>query len=709
MKAHRLVFLAACAPLISAAAGAPAAANAAVSDPATAPIEEIVVTGELRESSLLDSAASITVLSLEEQRSGTVNHLEEVLNWVPNVNFASGGGRARFVQIRGIGERGQFAEPLIPSVGLVVDGVDLTGIGVTATLFDVDQVEVLRGPQGTLYGANALAGLINVRTNDPTSTFTSKLRLQAGDYDARGIGAVVSGPLSERLGYRLAAQHYEDDGFMENAYLDRDDTGRHDELTVRGKLEWTPRADQSWTFSAGYVDADNGYDAFSLDNDRTTLSDEPGQDEQETAYGSVALNWDFSEAATLVATLGAASSDGDYGYDEDWTYAGFPGGYTSTDRYLRERDTVSMDLRLLSGPGGRLLDDRLEWVVGVYALDQAADLTRRYTFFSDAFSSDFDMRRVAAYGEVTYAFDDRTRLTFGLRGERHSADYQNSDGVAFDPVDRMVGGRLVLERDLDQWTMGYLSATRGYKVGGFNISGTLAPELREYDPETLWNYEAGLKGRWLGGRMNLRAALFTMRRNDMQVDTSITIDRGDGPVEFVDLISNAAEGRNTGLELEVDFRPVETLTLFANLGLMDTAFDEFVNNNGQDLDGEPQAHAPEYQFFAGAEYRFAPGWYLRLEAEGKDAFLINNSNRAVGDSEVDPDDVRTDAFELWNASLGYQAERWSVKLWGRNLNDAEYAVRGFYFGNDPRTGYAPNGWVQLGEPRRYGVTFTLEN
>ncbi|MEQ8859840.1 MAG: TonB-dependent receptor [Pseudomonadales bacterium] len=670
------------------------------------PIEEIVVTGELRESRLLDSAASITVLSLAEQRAGTVQHLEEVLDWVPNVNFASGGARARFVQIRGIGERGQFAEPLNPSVGLLVDGVDLTGLGVSATLFDVDQVEVLRGPQGTLYGANGLAGLINVRTGDPTPTFSARLRLDAADYDARGIGGVISGPVSGNLGYRLAAQRYQDDGFMDNVFLGRDDSNAHDELTLRGKVAWTPGDSQTWTFTAGLVDADNGYDAFSLDNDRNTYSDQPGMDQQKTRYGSVAVNWDVADAASFVGTLGVARSDTDYGYDEDWSYVGFdPAGYSSTDRYLRDRETASLDLRLVSGPAGRLLDDRLEWVVGVYGLDQTSDLTRQYTFASGEFSSSLDVRRLALYGELEYSFSERTRLTFGLRGERHDAGYRNSDAVSFDPVDHMLGGRLVLERDFGDVAMGYLSATRGYKVGGFNITGTLPAALREYDPESLWSYEAGLKGRWLDGRLNARGAVFVMRRDDVQVATSLTVDQGGGAVEFIDLVSNAAEGRNRGAELEVDFSPADALTLFANVGLLDTEFVDFVNINGEDLDGEPQAHAPGYQFFVGAEYRFAPGWFLRLEAEGKDGFFVNDSNREVADR----DDVRTASYELWNASLGYQAERWNVKFWGRNLGDEDYAVRGFYFGNDPRTGYADAGWRQLGEPRRFGVTLTVSN
>ncbi len=670
------------------------------------PIEEIVVTGELRESSLADSPASISVLSLNGQRSGTVNHLEELLGRIPNVNFSSGGARARFVQIRGIGESGQFAEPLNPSVGLVLDGVDLTGLGLAATLFDVDQVEVLRGPQGTLYGANALAGLINIRSNDPTPAFQSKLRLEGGDYGTLGVGGVVSGPVTDTLGYRLAAQQYQDDGFIHNRYLHRHDTNAHDELTVRGKLRWQPREDQTWTFTAGLANVNDGYDAFSLDNDRTTLSDQPGQDDQKTTYGSAVVHWDVSDAVSFVGTLGGSHSDSDYGYDEDWTYVGFdPEGYSSTDRYLRKRDGASVDLRLVSGPSGRLFGDSTDWVVGVYALEQSVDLTRRYTFFPSDFTSSDDVERFALYGELEHDLTPSTRLTFGLRVERHSADYQNSDQVRFSPVDHLYGGRLVLEHDLARNAMVYLSATRGYKVGGFNISGTLDPDLRQYDPEALWNYETGVKGSWLDDRLSVRAAVFTMQRKDVQVDTSISRERSDGSVEFIDLVSNAAEGTNNGLELEVDYRPVGSVTLFANVGLLDTDFKNFINNNGENLDGEAQAQAPGYQFFAGAEFRPRPGWYVRLEAEGKDAYFFSNSNRFVPDSS----DVRSNPYELYNVSLGYQARRWSVKLWGRNLSDRDYPVRGYYFGNDPRTGYEPNGWFQLGEPRRFGVTLTVNN
>jgi outer membrane receptor protein involved in Fe transport len=343
-------------------------------------------------------------------------------------------------------------------------------------------------------------------------------------------------------------------------------------------------------------------------------------------------------------------------------------------------------------------------VIGAYLLNQDVDLRRTYTYLDQAFVSEYRVDRYALYAEASLPLGERTRFTIGLRGERHEARYADSEDIRFDPDDTMAGGRAVLQHDLSEATMAYASVTRGYKAGGFNISGTLEPSLREYDPESLWNYELGVKGLYLDGRLDVRAALFSMQRDDVQVGTSIQVSRPDGSVEFIDLLDNAAEGVNRGLELEINYQPIEQVTLFASLGLLDTEFKDFVNVSGEDLDGEAQAHAPDYQFYAGAEYRPLPGWFVRVEAEGQDAFYYSNSRRLVDD----PSDVRSESYTLWHASAGYEAARWSVKLWGRNLGDEDYTVRGFYFGNDPRDLYTERGFFQLGEPRRYGVTFTWE-
>ncbi len=660
--------------------------HAHAKDEAQAPIEEIVVTGDFRDANISEVGASVSVLQVDDQ-ADRVNHLEEILGRIANVNFSSGASRARFLQIRGIGERGQFAEPLNASVGLLVDGVDLSGIGTVATLHDVQQVEVFRGPQGTLYGANALAGLINVVTHDPLDFWGGEVSADIGDYDARGLGAVVSGPLTDRLGLRVSAYRHEDDGFIDNGFLRRDDTNRREELSARAKLAFVGD-DLQWTFNLARIEADNGYDAFSLDNDRRSRSDQPGRDVQDTTYASLFVGWDLSDAFALQATVAASDTDARYGYDEDWTFAGFhPDGYSSTDFYGRERRTQTIDLRLVAD------HDALRWVAGVYALRQDVDLQRIYTFQAQDFFSGFEVDRLAAYGEVEVPLTRRARLKAGLRLERHDAAYDDSAGVRFSPSDDMLGGRLVYEFDLADDAMLYAAASRGYKAGGFNTDGTLDPSIRVFEPELLWNLEAGYKGGFADGRVWLSASVFYMLRRDIQINTSRQLVPGG---EFVEFTDNAAKGFNRGLELEFEVQATDTLRFFGSLALLDTEYDDFVNAQGVVRDGRSQAQAPDYQFFLGAELRFAPRWFARLEVEGRDAYFFSDTH-----------DVRSDAYELLHASLGYEGERWQVTAWGRNVTDEDYFVRGFFFGNDPRDGYGARSFTQLGEPARLGLSGVL--
>ena len=658
-------------------------------------IEEIVVTADFRDSGINSLPASVSVIRPNE-RGTIVNHLEEVLGQAPNVNYASGASRGRFIQIRGIGERGQFSEPLNSSVGLLVDGVDLSGIGTAATLFDVEQVEILRGPQGTLYGANALAGLINVVSKSPTPEHTASVRLDAGDYGAFGIGAVVAGPIGDTAGYRLSYQSYRDDGFMDNDFLGRENTDNHAERSYRAKFVWETGA-AAWSLVAGRADIDNGYDAFSLDNDRRTRSDDPGRDEQVTDYGALSLTYDMA-STQLQATGSFASSNIDYGYDEDWTFDGFdPIGYVSTDRYLRDRDTQTLDVRLLSSEDASF--GGWDWVVGGYALRQDVDLRRIYAFLPGPFDSEFSIERLAVYGEIKRGFGDGWRLTLGARGERHASEYDDSDGISFDPDDDLFGGKLLLERDIGEDRLVYAGVSRGYKAGGFNQDGTLAPEFREFDPEDLWNIELGYKATVLDGRLTIRSAIFRMQREDIQISTSTTlpIPGNPGAVEFIQFTGNAAEGFNQGVELELTYEASAALQLFLNVGFLDTEYEDFIDNSGRDLDGREQAHAPSYQFFVGGEYFFTDRWSARLEVEGKDEFFFSDSHA-----------IRSDAYELINASIGYEGDGWGVRLWGRNLTDEDYLVRGFFFGNDPRDFYTARGFTQLGEPRQYGVSVSVD-
>ena len=678
-----------------AAFGSPAAAEEADVG-GDAAIEEIIVTATLRDTDARSVPASVTVLDSEAIARREATHLDELLGAIPNLNFAKGASRARFLQLRGVGERGQFEEPLNPSVGLIVDGVDLSGIGTVVGLFDVDQVEVLRGPQGTLYGANALAGLVNVVTRAPTDTPAGHVTLEVGDYGGQGAGIAVSGPLSERARGRLAAHLERSDGFIENDHLGRDDTDNVDETAVRARLAFDLSATTELNLALGVLEADNGYDAFSLDNARTTLADQPGHDRQKTTYGTASVDWQGG-GVSAQGHVAVARSDIAYGYDVDWVYEGFhPWGYSYTDDYLRDRATRTAEVRLRSEPQGRLFADSTDWTAGWYFLDQDVDLTRKYTGLDADFASAFGMRRHALYGQMETDFNARTSLTVGARLERHSATYRDSNGIAFAPQDTMLGGRVALRRELSSRTHVYGAAARGYKAGGFNADGTLAADLRVYGPETLWNYEAGLASALGDGALALRLAVFAMRRDDVQIESSLSRRNADGSTEFIQYVGNAAQGANSGAELELTYGGEGNAVLFARLGLLRTEYQDFVTGDGESFDGREQAHAPGYQANIGGEWAFPTrrgAFFARLEADARDAFYFSDNHN-----------LKSAPYQLVHAGAGYRGGGWNVRVWGKNLTDENYFVRGFFFGNDPRDGYAARGFTQLGAPRRFGVS-----
>ncbi len=669
-------------------------------------LEEVVVTAEFRPTTLMESSNSTSVLGESVIRQRAAQHLEEILNVAPNVNFASGSSRARYFQIRGVGDRSQFVEPLNPSIGLLIDGVDFSGIGSIGTMFDVEQVEILRGPQGTLHGANALAGLININSNAPSEEFYNHLEVSAGDYSTYSIGAVSSGPVTDDLLYRVAVQQFNSDGYQENDFLGDDDTADRDELTVRTRLRWVASEAHSVDLGVTWVDVDNGYDAFSLDNTRTTLSDQPGEDAQESLAVSLQSTSAF-DAFVLESTLSYASTEVDYGYDEDWTFEGFhPDGYSSYDLYSRDRDSISAELRLLSTEDSALFNGRSNWVAGIYYLGNEEDLDRTYTYAS-FFSSENDTDTIAIYAQLDTALSEQLTLITGLRWENRETDYSDNNGVGFDPDDDMWGGKLALEYQWNDDVMLYGSLSRGYRAEGVNgsilanIDATDDPDIiaglqsvATFDEETLINYELGVKGSLLDNALQARIALFYMDRDDQQVGGSFLIPQDSGATTFVDYTSNAAEGENYGAEIELDWLASENLQLWANLGLLETEFDDYVNVFGEDLSDRDQAQAPNYQYSVGGRYDFPMDIFLRVEVEGKDEFYFSDRHEAQADS-----------YDLVNASLGLQREQWSLVLWGRNLTDEDYYVRGFgSFGNDPRKGYITEPYYQFGEPRMWGVT-----
>ena len=662
-------------------------------------IEEITVTADFRARSELDMATSVTVMTEAVIKSRSAQHFDELANAIPNVNYASGSNRARFFQIRGIGERSQFVAPINPSVGFLVDNVDFSGAATIATMLDVEQVEVLRGPQGTRYGANALAGLINVKTHDPEDQFAASLKLGAADYNTQAITAVVTGPVTESVSARLAVGSHRSDGYYENSFLRTKRNNSQDEQSIRGKLSAEMSVSWQLDLSLSHVDIDNGYDAFTLDNSRTTLSDEPGQDQQESLALAIESSWQL-DSFDLKLMVGLADSDMEYGYDEDWTFAGIhPDGYMSRDNYIRDRKTQSLEFRFLSNDSSRLFSDSTDWLFGVYTLNSSESLTREYTFLASNFRSDYDFDTAAVFFQLDSSLSEKFTLETGLRVERRDTIYRDSELLGFSPTETLWGGRVAAKYLLNSNTMAYASIARGYKAGGFNTDGTLDADLREFGEEFLVEYEMGIKSNLLENKLHLKAALFHDDRHEQQVKSSTGRIRANGSTEFVDFIGNAAEGTNNGVEFEAVWTPSEPLGLTASLGLLDATFDSFVNSENQDLSGRDQAHAPGYMAHLAADYNLG-AWSLSVSLDAKDEFYFSDSHN-----------VQSDPYELLNMNLSYSGEQWSLSFWGRNLTNQDYAVRGFFFGefgNDPRKGYAPEPYVQYGEPRMVGVSYEVQ-
>jgi len=662
-------------------------------------IEEVVVTADFRARSELETAASVTVMTDTVIKSRAAQHFEELVNAIPNVNYASGSNRARFFQIRGIGERSQFVAPVNPSVGFLVDNVDFSGAATIATMLDVEQVEVLRGPQGTRYGANALAGLINVKTHDPEDQFAASLKLGAADYNTNTVAAMITGPVAETVSARLALERHRSDGYYENDYLQTDRNNAQDELSIRGKLSAEMSSSWKLDLTMSHVDVDNGYDAFTLDNSRTTLSDEPGRDQQESLALAIDSSWQLENFdVKFIASL--ADSDMEYSYDEDWTFAGIhPYGYMSRDSYVRDRETRSLELRLLSNDSSRLFSDSTQWLFGVYTLKSAESLRREYTFLASEFHSDYDFDTAAAFFQLDSSLSEKLTLETGVRIERRDTTYNDSELLGFSPEETLWGGRVAAKYLLNSNTMAYASIARGYKAGGFNTDGTLDAGLREFGEEFLIEYEIGMKSNLLENTLHLKAALFHDDRHEQQVKSSTGKIRADGSTEFIDFIGNAAEGTNNGVEFEAVWYPSERLGLTASVGVLDATFDSFLNSENQDLSGRDQAHAPGYMAHLAADYNLG-AWSVSVSIDAKDDFYFSDSHN-----------VRSDPYELLNMNLSYSAERWSLSFWGRNLSNQDYAVRGFFFGefgNDPRKDYAPEPYLQFGEPRVIGVSYEVK-
>ena len=662
-------------------------------------LDPIVVGADFRDQNLSQVTNSVSVISEKDIYDKASQSFIEVLTETPNVNFTSGGSKARHIQIRGIGERSQFETPINPSVGIIQDGIDFSQSPLGMTLFDVKQIEVLRGPQGTTFGANGMAGVIVVESNEPTNEAGGHLEATVGNYNTKAIGLALNTPLVEdKLLARFSVYKNSSDGYMENSYLGRDDTNNIDELTVKAALKWIVSDNHTIDFNYIHIDIDNGYDAFTLDNSWVSQSDNPGKDTQLTDAFSLKSTYQINQAMHLITSLSHSDSDSEYSYDEDWSnpyqFDASLWPYIGFDQYLRSKKQTDFDMRMISDESGKIFNSTTAWTMGMYYKDYSEALKRNhsgdygYGSFLDSTDSQYDTTNKAIYGQIDSDLTDKLVFSLGLRAENWEVDYSDSKGFVENTDENLYGGKIGLTYKADPTALYYATLSRGYKPGGVNADTTLSVENRTFQTETLWNFDVGVNSNYFDNTLINRLNFFYGKRKDQQVKAYIA-----GLHSFTDYFDNAAKGTYYGLESELDYYPIEALHFFTRLGLLHAEFDEYT----PEMTGRAPAQSPKYQYNVGFDYSFMENWRFKTNVEGMGSYYFSNTHNQ-----------KSDAYTLLNSSLEYVYGDFGATLWGRNLTDTEYDVRGFYFANNPENGYVDELYTQKGTPRTFGLTLTYD-
>lgn len=667
-------------------------------------IEEIIIKADWREAPITDGDTSTFVLSDNEIKTQPIKHFENLSYLVPNLNFAASDSRARYFQIRGIGERSGYLGTPNSSVGFLIDDVDYSGQGGIATLFDVDQVEVIRGPQASRIGANALAGLIYIKTKEPTEEFEASSEINLGSYNTQSAGIALGGPVTKNknVKFRFVVRQDQSDGFRKNLFLNKSDTSSKDESTLRLKIDFELSETSNSKLLLSYVDMDDPADIWTIDNSLNTLSDRPGMDSQKTdtlgyKYFKKFDQFELQSFTSTTDTFVVFSYDADWGNSESHA----PYTYDYFSETLRDRQSFNQEFRLVSNSNNL----PFSWVLGTtfLSLDETNDRQDDgiYGDPSDPFgpyesltisSSDYSSNNLSFFGNIDYELAKDLVISLGVRAEEWKAKYSDTNNENFNLSNDMFGGKVSVSYLMENIGNAYLSYAKGYKQGGFNVGlgllGQVDPNELEYDPEYLRNYELGINSK-ISDFTDLSFNIFFSQREDQQVLISTQVDPND-PNTFVYLTQNAAEGLNYGFEGSIDTQINDALSLFLNMGYLETEIKNWASR--PDIEGREQAHAPKYSFSAGAEYYFQENTSFEINFIGKSGFYYSDSHNNKSDSYV-----------LTNAALRHSVDKWVIDLWVQNLFDEYYSTRGFFFGNEAPD-FIDTLYRRHGDPRHFGLS-----
>ncbi len=594
---------------------------------------------------------------------------------IPNLSIQTNSGNFTFIDIRGAPP----ADTNQSNVAVYVDDVnylDVKNIG--DFLYDVETIEVLRGPQSIGYGRQATFGVLAVRSRQPVDRLEGSIGMSWGD---RGLGrydAVANLPLMPKvLSLRVAGVVWRQNGATENETTGNT-TDDIDQWSSRATLRWLPLAGTEITFSIN-GDEVRGRgppfvpDPFSSDPRTIRVDYDKFVSELNTIHPSVRVRYEADLFdATFISAYGKVDRDFDTELD-----------FTSADllrrRNAENQEQFTHELRLNSNgdeksPG---------WSLGVYVfqedLDEVdfrelrPDLTTAPFSIFDVIEEHRDNDGVAVFGSISYPLAERLTLTTALRheSERKSFDFQTYDIQPGSRTDKTAGS---LDNDFEAWLpavslayefnpsqSGYVSISRGFRSGGFNGRGG-GPDEREYDAEKAWTYEAGVDSSWMEDRLHVSLTLFNTDIDDRQAF------QGFGGDLF---IRNVGKSRTRGIELDMSVTPLRNLEFLLRWGYSDTENIEFIDSvSGADFSGNRIEGVPNYNFTAAVQYRYqlSRNWsgIFRIENQGAGKTYFDEANTLI-----------EDAFQIWNVRTGVKNRRWEIYFWVKNLLDEEYIIRVF--------------------------------
>ncbi|MGE6699251.1 TonB-dependent receptor [Hyphomonas sp. NPDC076900] len=713
--------------LLVPAIAAPAFGQEAAEVDAEVTYETVVVTAQRREQSLQDVPVAVSAFTAEQLKNSSIETIQDLALRTPGLTVGAVDPIQNNFSLRGIGTAAGISQNAggDGSVVVFVDGV-YAGRGGTPDLdvLDLERVEVLRGPQGTLFGKNAIGGLIQFVSRKPSATPSFFAEGTAGNFSRYNVTLRGNVPLSDKVFLSGGLAHKQRDGFEFNETTGND-VNDQDVTTARIAARFLPsenldivlRADGTWQDQAGNP-RDNNCDAtFNGGVHCVGVNPDPrivnayidGQIFRQINSLSGELNWttDFGTLTSLTALR-----DVKYKFRTPFFSNPInpPTQIESTDFGREEATQFSQELRFAF----EAMNDRLQGQVGLYYLDE--DIDRLQGQIQDfpapaqqgtaIYPQSVNAKSFAVFGQFDYAVTDTLTATVGARmtweeKEGRFAGMKVSGPGLPPPLGSLDGydvqaseswdaltPRFALNWQASDTVMLYASAAKGYKSGGFQgLSGTAAGASTPYDPEFAWGYELGAKTEWLNRRLTLNAALFKTDYEDLQISELV-------PLCCV-VVSNAAKAEIQGFEVEIVGRLTDNLRLDGSYSWLDTEFVEY-QIPGTDYTGNELPRSPSGKYNLGAQYEAPIGDFrllARVDYSWVDDAFFEASNVAA---QLWPEHDNLDA----RLSVTLPDDRWQVSLWGKNLTDELVPTYVTYFGPFQQT------LVPYSPPRTYGVSLS---